>query len=436
MMTMFSLVLAGEAIFGLPFHVSRYFRPTYVEVFDISQTQLGILGSIYGFVAMFAYLLGGGLADRFSPRALLVFSLSITGASGIYMATIPTFPQMCVLFGFWGISTILPFWSALIKATREWGQHQQQGTAFGLLDGGRGLLAAVLAMLAVYLFAQLLPGGGDSATLDEKRLGLQRVIQVYTASCGFAAVFVWFFLPNPSSTEGQIVTSGIKTNQADSSQADSSQAAATATAATRIKTSTHLVEVLRMPAVWLQAIVIISAYCTFKGIDYYSQYASDILGWSDVNAARLSAFSSWMRPVAAIGAGLLADRLSASRVVIGCFLLTTIAYLSFLVATPGESAALLLWANVLISCLGLFALRGIYFALLEESNVPRRMTGTAVGVISFVGYTPEIFMPLLGGILIDGWSGGVTGYHVLFAFLATMSVVGIVATLLLRRQRS
>jgi len=429
-LTMFSLVLAGEAIFGLPFHVSRYFRPTYVEVFDISQTQLGILGSIYGFVAMFAYVLGGGLADRFSPRALLVFSLSITGASGIYMSTTPAFPQMCVLFGFWGLSTILPFWSALIKATRKWGEHQQQGTAFGLLDGGRGLLAAVLAMLAVYLFAQLLPDGGDSATLDEKRAGLQRVILVYTASCGFAAVFVWFFLPTLSSTEGQVVTSGIKTIQAESSNA-----AETATAATRIKTSSHFVEVLRMPAVWLQAIVIISAYCTFKGIDYYSQYASDILGWSDVNAARLSAFSSWMRPVAAIGAGLMADRLSASRVVIGCFLLTTVAYLSFLLPTPGASSTLLLWANVLISCLGLFALRGIYFALLEESNVPRRMTGTAVGVISFIGYTPEIFMPLLGGVLIDRWSGGVTGYHVLFAFLATMSVLGIIATLLLRRRQ-
>ena len=116
---MFSLVFAGEAIFGLPFHVSRYFRPTYVEVFDISQTQLGVLGSIYGFVAMFAYLLGGGLADRYSLRGLLAFSLLATGVSGLYMATIPSFTAMCLLFAFWGVSTILPFWSALIRATRE-----------------------------------------------------------------------------------------------------------------------------------------------------------------------------------------------------------------------------------------------------------------------------------------------------------------------------
>ena len=190
---MFSLVCAGEAIFGLPFHVSRYFRPTYVDVFGITQTQLGVLGSIYGIVAMFAYLLGGGLADRFAPRKLLVFSLLATGVSGLYMATIPSFTAMCVLFAFWGVSTILPFWPALIRATREWGGREQQGVAFGLLDGGRGLLAAALAMLALFLFAQLLPDGGVSATPEQKQTALQSTIIIYTEACMIAAAFVWLF---------------------------------------------------------------------------------------------------------------------------------------------------------------------------------------------------------------------------------------------------
>jgi predicted MFS family arabinose efflux permease len=408
-MSMFGLVFAGEAIFGLPFHVSRYFRPTFVEVFDISQTQLGVLGSIYGFVATFAYLFGGGLADRFSPRGLLVFSLLVTGASGIYMATLPSFAAMCGLFAFWGISTILPFWPALIRATREWGGLQQQGVAFGLLDGGRGLLAAVLAMLSLFLFAQLLPDGGDSASLEEKKSALKSTIFVYTGACVVAAAIVWLFLPGTQP-------------QRDSGPLRSSR-------------SSHLLEVLRTPAIWLQALVIIAAYSTFKGIDYYSQYASDVWGWSDVRSAGLSAFSSWMRPLAAIGAGILADRLTSSRVVVGCFVLTGTAYLSFILTPPAEFTIWLLWANVMISCLGLFALRGIYFALLEESRVPRHMTGTAVGVVSFIGYTPEILMPLLGGFLIDHWAGGVTGYNVLFAVLGMMSALGITATVMLRRLR-
>ena len=404
---MFSLVFAGEAIFGLPFHVSRYFRPTYVEVFDITQTQLGVMGSIYGFVAMFAYLLGGGLADRFSPRGLLAFSLVVTGLSGLYMATIPSYTAMCVLFAFWGISTILPFWSALIRATREWGGPEQQGVAFGVLDGGRGLLAALLAMLALFLFARLLPDGGASATAAQKAAALRSTILVYTVACWVAAACVWLFIP--ANTPGQ------------SAQTP------------RPHRSGHLIKVAGMPSVWLQAVVIIAAYCTFKGIDYYSQYASDVWAWSDVRSAGLSAFSSWMRPIAAVGAGLLADRWTASRVAIGCFVLTGAAYVGFIFASPAEVTVWLLWVNVLVSCLGLFALRGIYFALLEESRVPWYTTGTAVGVVSFIGYTPEIFMPLLGGWLIDRWSGGATGYNVLFSFLGLMSLVGISATVILRR---
>ena len=285
-------------------------------------------------------------------------------------------------------------------------RQAQQGIAFGLLDGGRGLLAALLAVLALLLFAQWLPDGGESATLSQKVSALKSTIFVYTIACVVAAACVWILIPDTLGRQ---------------------------TGGPRPHRSGYLADVLRMPAVWLQAVVIIAAYCTFKGIDFYSQYAKDIWDWSDVRSAGLSAFSSWMRPVAAIGAGLLADRMNSSRVVMGCFLLTGGTYISFICTSPIEAAIWLLWVNVLISCLGLFALRGIYYALLEESEIPLQMTGTAVGVVSFIGYTPEIFMPLLGGWLIDRWSGEATGYHLLFSFLFGASLVGIDATLILRR---
>ena len=38
---MLTLVVAGEIIFGLPFHTARFFRPTLLESFGFTNTQLG-----------------------------------------------------------------------------------------------------------------------------------------------------------------------------------------------------------------------------------------------------------------------------------------------------------------------------------------------------------------------------------------------------------
>ena len=415
-----SLMLAGEAIFGLPFHVSRYFRPAFVEVFDVTQTQLGLMGSFYGAIATVSYLLGGRLADRFSPRGLLCFSLVITGLSGLYMMTIPSRAGLFTLYGFWGISTILPFWSALIRATRDWGGASQQGRAFGMLDAGRGLLAAVLATFALVLFTWTMPASDADISLVEKTRAIQITIGSYTAACFVAASMIWFCLQSPrtdDSKESQLTESG--------------------------QSGSAWRTVLKMPAVWLQAIVIVGAYCTFKGVDYYSQYARDIWGWSDVDASTLSTLSSWMRPIAAVSAGLLADRFRPSRIVIASFVIAALASFSMAVISPGAfpgsdtvgtgSPLWLLWGTILVGSLGIFALRGVYFALLEESHVPLHVTGTAVGVVSFIGYTPEIFMPLVGGLLIDQWDGSITGYQVFFALLVVACLVGIAAAWKLRR---
>ncbi|MCH2130171.1 MAG: MFS transporter [Pirellulaceae bacterium] len=400
---MFSLIFAGEAIFTLPFHITRYFRPTYVDVLGVTQTQIGILGSTYGVVAMISYLFGGVLADRFSARKLLAFSLVITGATGFYVATIPSFAALQVVYGFWGASTILPFWASLIRATRDWGGESQQGRAFGILDGGRGLLAAVLATVVFVFFAMILPADDAVTTPDQKLIAIRTTIYIYTGSCFAAAVLVWLFVPE--------TTAQRKTKESN-----------------KRGVLTNLTKVLRMPVIWLHAGVIVAAYSAFKGMDFYGQFTSDVWNWSDVSSARLTTMSTWIRPLAAIGAGFLADRFTSSRMITVSFVLAGVVYIGFVVMEPGTGAVVwLLWANILVGCLGIFALRGVYFALLEEARIPREFTGTAVGVVSFIGYTPEIFIPIVGGKLIDHWQSGPMGYNVLFGIFAVCALLGIVA---------
>lgn len=82
--------------------------------------------------------------------------------------------------------------------------------------------------------------------------------------------------------------------------------------------------------------------------------------------------------------------------------------------------------NVAIAAIAVSALRGIYFALLEEGAVPMAVTGTATGIISVMAYTPDIFVPYLGGLLIDSYPGS-AGYRIFFLIVAGVCAIGALA---------
>jgi MFS transporter, GlpU family, inner membrane protein len=410
-MFMLGLILAGEAVFALPFHVARFFRPTVLEVFSISATELGAAQGIYGIMAMLAYFPGGLIADRFSARKLLATSLWMTAAGGFYMATFPDYRGALLLWGFYGITTIMLFWAALIRATRDWGGHDEQGRAYGLLDGGRGILAAGLASVGVMMFSLAFPEGYSAATFAEKEAALRLIIYGYTAVTVFAGVFVWF-----------VLTDGHPSGEPEIKQWKPHTESVWV----------HIGYVVRIPAVWLQAVIIICAYVAYKGFDNYSLFAVEAYGLDEVDAARIVTIASWMRPIAALGAGLLGDRFNVSRITLLAFVLLLASDLFFAATTPIPGVAWILLGNTLLGATAFFGLRGLYYALFEEARVPAALTGTAVGFVSVVGYTPDIFVAYTAGVLIDR-SPGIVGHQHFFWFLSAFALIGVVASYALMR---
>ena len=391
-----TLILAGELIFGLPFHTARFFRPTFLAAFGFSNTQLGDIFAVYGVTAMLTYFPGGALADRFSARTLMTLSLFATAAGGLYMATFPASVQMALLYGYWGITTIFLFWAAMISATRDWGGERSQGVAFGILDGGRGLVAAGFALFAVAVFSLYMPADTALVSDAERREGFRTVILLYSAATAAAGILTWFLLPK------------------------SMRSAAT----TRSNPLTGMATVLRRPIVWAQAAIIVCAYCAFKGLDNISLYAVQVLGMDEVQGARYTAYASWLRPVAAVVAGVAADRYSASRIIAVAFATLILSFGYLAIAAPGATGLNYLYANILVSFFAVFALRGVYFALLQETTTPKYLTGTTVGMVSFVGYTPDIFFAPITGRILDA-APGLAGHQNYFLFLAVVAVMGL-----------
>ena len=93
--------------------------------------------------------------------------------------------------------------------------------------------------------------------------------------------------------------------------------------------------------------------------------------------------------------------------------------------------------EMIFSFFGVFALRGVYFSLLQESKTPRHLTGTTVGIVSFIGFTPEIFFAPIAGRILDN-APGPAGHQHYFLFLAAIALAGlsVVLTLIRLNQKS
>jgi sugar phosphate permease len=386
------LSASGGAIFLLPFLQEVYYKPLMAAL-EIDNTRVGSLMSAFGLTAMLSYFPGGWLADRVSPRKLLSLSLLSTGATGLYFASFPSYVMSLAIYAFWGVSVTLLFWGAMIRVTRGWAPASEQGKAFGILETGRGLTEGLTSAALLALFGTL---GASRFALSTVVTGLSSVILVL-------GVLAWFTIEDDlEKAPGEPAKVGIK----------------------------EVLAVLRMPVVWLIAVVILSAYCAYWGTFRFTSYSTDIFGLSVTIAAAISVGKMWLKPVGALAAGFAADRFGIARSVSFLFAVLVVSFGAFAVL-PGVPALIpVMLANVTLATLAVVALRGIYFALLEEGGVPMAVTGTAAGVVSVIGYTPDIFMPLLGGVLIDRFPGA-EGYRYFFLATSGICAVGLVAALMI-----
>jgi sugar phosphate permease len=46
-----------------------------------------------------------------------------------------------------------------------------------------------------------------------------------------------------------------------------------------------------------------------------------------------------------------------------------------------------------------YAIKGLYWSLLDLCPVPRHLIGLAIGLVSFIGYMPDVLLPLYDGLL-------------------------------------
>lgn len=389
--------IAGSAIYRLPFLRETYYE-ALMQATGSTNAQLGMLMSAYGIVNLILYLPGGWAADKFSARNLMTFSLVSTGVTGFYFATFPPFPVILLLHGLWAVTTVFTFWAACIKVVRELGDSSEQGKLFGFWYLGKGLTATILGFITVPLFANF--GEGVS--------GLRATIIFYSVVSIVTGILCWIFIPKKEPIPEGAADAGFSFKDA--------------------------VSVFKMPAVWLAGLASFCMWSIYIGFGYITPYFTDVFSMGESQVAIISIIrANVLFAAGGLIGGKLADKCKTKSkfmvyAFIGMIVLTTV-----YIFMPGQSG-MLVPAVINMIALGsfIYCANAVFFSLIDEANVPAKLTGTAAGLISLVAYVPDVYLYTVLGNVLDS-NPGVTGYRYVFIFMVVCAIVGLIASATLHK---
>lgn len=385
-----------------------YLRETYYDPLQqatgATDVELGLLMSAFGIANFIFYFPGGVLADRFSSKKLIIFSCFSTAAAGFWYSTLPPFNILMILHVVFAVTTVFTFWAAMVKIVNNLGSSQEQGRLMGSLEAFRGLFGTIVAFISVFFFSRA----------GEGIAGLQATVKFYSVVLIIAGVCAAIFIKEPETMKIKKDTSKSKKKE-------------------KIKAE-DVLAVIKMPRIWLAGILVLMSYSALIFHGMVTPYMTAAFGLSGSVVAVLSTVRTYvMMMVGAMVAGILADKMgSVVKFMKYGFLGMAIFGAGYLLVPANRDLVWIIVLNFIFYGMCLYSVKALYFATIDECLVPKKLAGTASGIISLIGYCPEIFMYVwVGNIVASG--EGLSGYYTVFKFMIGFAVVGVICAVLLMR---
>ena len=399
------VVLAAGAIFPLIYLKTNY-QETILEVFGMSLQQLNSIYSILGMVFVVGYFPSGLLSDKFSAKKLLAVSLLGTAIGGFWFAQVPNYTSVVLIFCIWGIFSVFTFWSSHMKLVKMLAKENEEGKFFGILDGGRGVVEAVLASIALMIFSGIL---GDSLAFEDKKTAIVAVIYMYSIALFAVGVLIALFVED----DKKMLAKSAPTQKAE--------------AVEKMKLS-DIIKLFKNKYVYLQGGIIFMGYAVFWTVYYLGGFLETNVGVNPVTVSTIMVIVLWMRPVGGIVGGFLADKIGKTTTIMGA-LTGAGACLAIIALLPVTIGSSIFYGMIVLLAVFLYAIRGTYWSLLGESKIDNAIMGTAIGVISFIGYLPDIILPVYNSFLFNTF-GGNGGYNAYFISSAVIGAAGVVLVMI------
>lgn len=365
----------------------------------VTNTELGTLLGITGFVQVFGYITLGWLQDMLQIRGIIMIDLIVYALLALSLALLPTPPfwWLCVVFAGFGLFGEALYWPTVQKATRGMSGPTHQAALFSTQEALRGAMGFIANLVTLLLFVTF----GSQVIGVRMAMICYPLVMVALAYVVFHNVPADFLQKTPEMHE---------------------------VATKRPRTSPGIVlTTLRSPIVWTTGLAAFAGYTAYIAVTTYALVLfQSTFSINDTYIAALGMINTGILPVvAALLSGWIARRFRSSSQWM-TVLFVAAATLSFAVIPLSGSdtpyAGLIATGFLALCC---YAIRAVYFVPIGEYDIDDAHAATVMSVASFLGYLSSFLAYPIFGTIIDAASNGHSAQRTIFLVLGIVCIIGM-----------
>lgn len=425
-----ALIILGAAdvfVIAAPYYIKNVVPNLHLYL-GITEDEVATLTSIIGYVTLATQLPGGFLANRFSSRKLLFLSEISTGVITFWLATnILTresqksnalFVQYCVIWGLWGITSTLIFWTPLWKLASQQATQENQALGFGIQGAANGVWGFIfIFLIALIITAVAYPAGGESSANNPAPFAIYAfIIGGMLLVTGFT---VLFFVPEKPIEKYDSHTS-LKTAK---------------------KNFEQILITLKNWKLWLLSFFLMGMYVFQSTFAYYllqmmqNAFLAPVILGTVLGGVRTYV----LRSAVSVYLGRLADKFrSYILFLMLCTGLGIIFVLMFILLGFGQVGQQQNYALIIVSAI-LYILTGVLswgmvtvrYNQVAEIEIGKNNYASSVGLLSFIGFSTDGWLYTITSVVgkaytPDGQKNtSIQGYQIIAAICLGIALFGL-----------
>ncbi len=359
-----AIISSGAYVVYLTYLARYTFYDQVIDGLKITNSQLGVLYGLYGTTATIAYLPGGVLADKVRVKYLATLGFAMSAVLTFWYSTVPSYTELKVIFLLFGLCTTLIFWGIRYKAIRLVSTEENYSTTIGFSYGIVGVVGLIISFVSIGIFGMF----------ADPTKGFNVVLMFFAIINAIFAVLSFIFIPKfKDEFEGERQKFNLN----------------------------EIVQAFKHPGVWLTTLCMFFIYTIYTSLAYTVSFLTAIGATaaiaSVVGTIRTYGTSLFSSPII----GGIAEKKTPSKTIIVCTIITGASLV--VMAFAPKTSGFIIPSVILIIALSFFlnGAYGVTSSMMTETKVPTAIFGSASGILSVVGFIPDMFVSPIAGKWLD-----------------------------------